>query len=250
MQSHLFHRLGVLFIGLLVILLDTPPAQAEGRCPPGYYPTGGGTAGWLGCAPMGPIEEEGAMDDEGSPNEGGYGNDLPPIHYDPAEWEAWGKAAQQAETERMKDPKYRELKTGFWDYADSGKPQQICTALFLTLRGGVMFMDWGGKDKGTFLAFFGGNIPKIQKIATATVSLTQSGETQTVQAFHAPLPWAPNVGMILFAVPSTEALLSSIEDSQDFDVKMAGQSMVWGSWHSGLKARDWMRACVGKRGAP
>ncbi|WP_181243850.1 DUF4189 domain-containing protein [Chamaesiphon polymorphus] len=36
-------------------LLLASSAQAEGRCPDGYYPTGGGTAGWLGCAPMSPI---------------------------------------------------------------------------------------------------------------------------------------------------------------------------------------------------
>jgi hypothetical protein len=27
---------------------------AEGNCPPGYFPIGGGSAGWQGCAPMGP----------------------------------------------------------------------------------------------------------------------------------------------------------------------------------------------------
>ncbi len=37
-------------------------ARAEGRCPPGYYPTGGGDAGWLACAPMGPVEEQEAPD--------------------------------------------------------------------------------------------------------------------------------------------------------------------------------------------
>jgi len=29
------------------------PVQAEGRCPDGYFPIGGGNAGWEGCAPMG-----------------------------------------------------------------------------------------------------------------------------------------------------------------------------------------------------
>lgn len=27
-------------------------AWAEGRCPDGYFPVGGGSAGWEGCAPM------------------------------------------------------------------------------------------------------------------------------------------------------------------------------------------------------
>lgn len=33
-------------------------ANAEGRCPDGYFPTGGGNAGWEGCAPIGGGEEE------------------------------------------------------------------------------------------------------------------------------------------------------------------------------------------------
>ena len=28
--------------------------RAEGNCPNGYYPIGGGSAGWEGCAPIGP----------------------------------------------------------------------------------------------------------------------------------------------------------------------------------------------------
>jgi hypothetical protein len=108
-------------------------------------------------------------------------------------------------------------------------------------------MDWAGDYRGTFLAFFGAAIPRATTIQQTRVSLTQSGETQTVQAFHAPLPWAAEIGMIMFAVPSTEALLGSIENVQDFDVKIAGQSVAWGEWHDGQQARDRLRACVNAR---
>lgn len=46
-------------IGVLVLSLSAP-SKAEGRCPDGYYPVGGGGAGWEGCAPMG-----GGADDAG-----------------------------------------------------------------------------------------------------------------------------------------------------------------------------------------
>jgi hypothetical protein len=37
----------------LIALLALPlTALAEGNCPPGFYPTGGGAAGWHACAPM------------------------------------------------------------------------------------------------------------------------------------------------------------------------------------------------------
>jgi len=51
------HLLGLALFGLAGLAL------AEGNCPPGYYPTGGGDAGWHGCAPMdGGISNEPAED--------------------------------------------------------------------------------------------------------------------------------------------------------------------------------------------
>lgn len=42
-----------------VCLLGTADvAWAEGRCPDGYFPISG-SAGWEGCAPMGPMYEDG-----------------------------------------------------------------------------------------------------------------------------------------------------------------------------------------------
>lgn len=45
----------------LILLLCFPllvfvraETRAEGNCPDGFYPIGGGSAGWEGCAPMGP----------------------------------------------------------------------------------------------------------------------------------------------------------------------------------------------------
>lgn len=34
----------------IVLLFCIAPASAEGNCPDGYYPIGGGNAGWEGCA--------------------------------------------------------------------------------------------------------------------------------------------------------------------------------------------------------
>ncbi|PWB82990.1 MAG: hypothetical protein C3F11_09010 [Methylocystaceae bacterium] len=83
-------------------------------------------------------------------------------------------------------------------------------------------MDWVGEAKGTLLAFFGVAIPPTADIRNETVSLTQSGEIQRVRASHANLPWSAKIEMIIFAVPSTEALLGSIEESQDYSVEMYG----------------------------
>ena len=55
-------------------------AYAEGRCPDGFFPIGGGSAGWEGCAPMGP--DSGQNSGQGSNQSR------------PAEWEPrWGAIA-------------------------------------------------------------------------------------------------------------------------------------------------------------
>jgi hypothetical protein len=227
------------------------PALAEGRCPPGFYPTGGGNAGWEGCAPMGPMEEDQDSDEDDG---GGYGDGLPPMRYDPGQWKIWAENAKRMdearEAELIKDPVYRRLKKGYWHYvkSDPGDAKQICMASFMTPRGGVLLMDWAGEQPGTFLAFFGAGIPKAAQIKRMRVSLIQSGETQTVQAFHAPLPWEKRLGMVMFAVPSTSALLGSIEDVQDFEVKAGNETLAWGKWHSGKQARAKLSQCVKRRG--
>ena len=54
---------------MLTLLGMTASAFAEGRCPPGFYPTGGADVGWYSCAPMGPIEEEDEEDVPAQPEE-------------------------------------------------------------------------------------------------------------------------------------------------------------------------------------
>jgi hypothetical protein len=238
------------FLGLVLISLAlAAPARAEGRCPPGFYPTGGGNAGWEGCAPMGPIEQEPEYEEES----GGYYDELPPRSYPSAEElqamaEASIKAEQWREDERMKDPVYRKLKEGYWYYPEGDEAKgDVCVATFMSTKGGAVMMDWAGDQKGTFLAFFGAGIPRAEKIKTVKVSLIQSGETQTVKAFHAPFFSSEELGMIMFAVPSTDALLTSIEDVQDFEVMQSGQTLILGEWHSGHEARDFLTGCVTAR---
>ena len=60
-------RLSLLAFGIAcgaVFMLRSGPVLAEGRCPDGYFPIGGGSAGWEGCAPMGGGEDEGSASAE------------------------------------------------------------------------------------------------------------------------------------------------------------------------------------------
>jgi hypothetical protein len=117
--------------GLLVCLAmfwlfgGASQARAEGRCPDGYYPTGGADVGWYGCAPMGPPIENDVIEE------------APPLQEEEPAWETrWGAIAtadgafgvangvtsrQHAESQAMSDCKARsngkpcKLKTAFHD---------------------------------------------------------------------------------------------------------------------------------------
>lgn len=68
------------FTCLLICFSVLAFVHAEGRCPEGFFPIGGDSAGWEGCAPMG--HDPGQNSDQGSNNSR------------PAEWEPrWGAIA-------------------------------------------------------------------------------------------------------------------------------------------------------------
>jgi Domain of unknown function (DUF4189) len=49
-----------LIAAFAVFMLYGTPASAEGNCPEGYFPVGGGNGGWTGCAPL-PTQEGGGQ---------------------------------------------------------------------------------------------------------------------------------------------------------------------------------------------
>lgn len=239
-------------LAVLTLSLIVPQqAPAQGSCPPGTIP--GGTmvpgqenAGWTACLDVGGAEDGGDSGDGG-------GDGVPPP-FDAGEFAklmAWEKANAEAQEQlRMQqDPVYREMKQGTWKFSRSkpSDPRQFCGASFVQLSGGVMLMDWGGQHQATYLGFYGGAIPPSNAVKKVRLSLVQSGETQSVQAFHTALPWAKKIGMVIFAVPSTKALLASIEDRQDYAVMMNGKPVIKGEWHGGKGAQTALRRCVSAR---
>ena len=58
MKQHLFFGAAVGITLAAMTLFLAEPSRAEGRCPDGYFPIGGGSAGWEGCAPMGGGRDE------------------------------------------------------------------------------------------------------------------------------------------------------------------------------------------------
>ncbi len=239
---------------LLILMLVASPflnvehAAAQGSCPPGYIPGGAmvpgqENAGWTGCLHAYDAEDGGA----GAVNPG-------PPPFDAEEFRKLGEweraiAKQNEEEALRKDPVLRALKNGVWKFSRSnpGDRRRVCTATFLKQAAGVMIMDWTGNPGGTLIGYFGGLIPPSETIRQERVSLVQSGRTQTVVASHGSLPWSADIGMILFTVPSTEALLGAMADKQDFSVRMGGETLLTGEWHGGAVAKKWLSKCVAER---
>lgn len=177
------------------------------------------------------------------------------VSFPPEAWADWVRHGQeqsrQLEEERMaSNPAYRALVQGTWTYlkSDPGDALKACQATFWTRNGGVSFIHFGGKEDFTLLGFFGAMIPSVKDPRLVELDLIQSGETQKVRAINLHFGPVESMGMVLFSVQSPKILLGAIEDRQDFEIRLAGETIAQGAWHSGLKARDELSACLKSQG--
>lgn len=261
-------------LSLALVSLAASPAHA---CPPGHYTIGGGTGGWIGCAPM----DGGVGTGHGAPSLQEMEIRAPGLStYDPKAWADFFRhlAEQTIEQERRQVPPhlrdvYESLLKGTWLFGQSrpGASVPMCSASFHTRRGGIMFLDWGGPEPGTTFSFFGDRIPRVRKVSRVRVRLEQSGTLQEVEAFHTAFPLVPRMGMVMMRVPSTQALLSAIDDVQDYKLSMDERQLTRSTtiigrlregtaptgryhevsnntWHSGLSARDYLAKCLKDQG--
>jgi hypothetical protein len=186
--------------------------------------------------------------------------------YSAEEWQAMAeevriraeenRAKAEAELqERLKDPKFAAFWNGEWieKEALTTNPGQFCTATFLYRGEGAMLIGPGGLYESAFLAFFGPQVPAPKEIRKLKATLEQSDEQPaTLTTFNMALPWAKDYGMVLFQVPSIDALLGGILDKQAFRVSVEEKGVAGKynrtiaelEWHSGLAARDILANCA------
>lgn len=268
--------------GVVLLAALAMPAMA---CPPGHYQIGGGTGGWVGCAPM----DGGVAQGESPASVERFNITVPALStYDANQWSDFlGHVAGQtieSERERLRPEQremYDELLRGFWAYGTSrqGASVPMCTATYWYRRinlvggsnGGFMYMDWGGQDPGTMLAVFDHQMPAVSRVARVRVQLVQDGQTQEVEAFHTSYPGSRHMGMIMMRVPSTQALLSAIQDRGRLELKMDERELTRSTvlitrmrdrrgptgryrlvtgrdFHDGLATRDALTACLREQG--
>lgn len=161
--------------------------------------------------------------------------------------------------------KYREkIIAGWWEFMQANskaKPGEYCAATFMRAKR-VKHERVDGISDGMIVALFGpgGNyrgallgftpltkdhaFPKLKSGQPVLVTLKQGNEKPaTLNAIYTEVsPTAPP--MLLFAVPSIEALMDGMEDHWSFEVIYQGKSIVNIEWHDGLKARDELKQCL------
>ena len=261
------------------------PGSAR-ACPPGHYGIGGGTGGWVGCAPM-----DGGVGGGGQSPASIENLDVtaPALStYDPDAWADFlghiGQTTIDQEREGLTPDQrafYDELLAGTWIYGKSrsGAGVPMCMASFMfksvtllgTATGGFMYLDWGGAEPGTMFAFYDHRMPGVRQVARVRVQLEQNGEIQEVEAFHTRHPTYPQMGMVMLRVPSTEALLGAIEDRGTYRLLMDERELSRSTtiigrlrdrrgptgryrevsgrdFHSALGARDHLQTCLREQG--
>lgn len=219
-----------LFLLFSIAVIGT--VRAEGRCPPGMFPIGGGGAGWEGCAPMGP----GESDEEW--------NAAPPWRpmtpEEQAEYDQYIREGREA---------YDRMHDGAWEYRRLAGPQggTMCEARFSKMGESVALRATPGREGVAMLTFRGRKVPNPRKPKPVVVTLLQGdGAGRTVEAYSYRQRDLGGYydGALSFTVPGVEAMLASMADSQPFEVKSRGRTLIDLRWHHGREAREALSQCL------
>jgi hypothetical protein len=150
-----------------------------------------------------------------------------------------------------KDPRFQQYQNGGWDFfqgKNDAMPGEYCLAFFWKKNGFVRLSGPGGDYRGAMMTFWGQDIPRPSRQEHIKVTLKQTKEApQTVEAINFITP-GDSYGAIAFVVPSIEALLAGMEDTQSFELEIEGKSVAKVDWHSGLMAKNKLQACINAKG--
>ncbi len=160
----------------------------------------------------------------------------------------------------LESAEYKAWEQGSWEFfqaSSKAKKGEYCTALFNKQGNIVALMGPGGSYKGALLAFSnladtangGGKFPIPEKPGTIELTLYQNADQPAkVKAFHWDLGQEDLVGdekpLIVFAVPTIEAALETMEEKINFRLEYNGDIIEQVEWHSGQMAKQKLLACL------
>jgi hypothetical protein len=161
--------------------------------------------------------------------------------------------------------RYREkIIAGWWEFMQANsaaQPGEYCAASFLRAKrvkgehvdgisDGMMVTLFGpgGRYRGALLGFSPLSkdhaFPKLARGQPVRVTLKQGNEKPvTLNAIYTEVS-ATAPPLLLFAVPSIDALMNGMADNWHFEVLYEGKSIADIEWHDGLQARDKLKQCL------
>lgn len=161
--------------------------------------------------------------------------------------------------------KYREkIIAGWWEFMQArsnAKPGEYCAASFLRAKrvkheredgisDGMMVTLFGpgGNYRGALLGFSpldsSHAFPKLKNGQPVKVTLKQGNVSPvTLNAIYTEMG-SSKQPLLLFAVPSIEALMNGMEDQWRFQVIYQDQTIADIEWHDGLMAREQLKKCL------
>lgn len=162
--------------------------------------------------------------------------------------------------------KFREkVISGWWEFMQANsnaKPGEYCAATFMRAKrekstsGVDLFKDGvavtlfgpGGDYRGALLGFSpiseNNAFPKLSSGQRILVTLRQGNEpSSSLNAIYRTIG-ASALPMIVFAVPSIEALMAGMDDQWEFEVLYQDKSIAKVTWHSGIHAREELKKCL------
>lgn len=242
-------RLGALLGGALALC----PAPAD-ACPEGMMSTGGGTAGWVGCAPIYDPWQGVSIDADPTPS-WARGPSIDPLagRIAAATTLFELEAGRTADLQRRlaSDPEfaraYRRYTEGDWDLFEQTDRRQ-CAGLF-SREGRILLMfEAGGGEPGALLVFVGRGLPTPAKPRTVKVELRQNQDpqAQSVKAHSYRVPETEH-GALALSVPTMSALLDNMLDQHSFELSLGGQKVFEIAWREGAATRDALARCVADR---
>lgn len=138
-----------------------------------------------------------------------------------------------------------EKKAG-WSYSNGNGKGEFCSATFAYGTDMVMLRGPGGEYQNTMMTFASPKIPSPNTPKKIAVSLKQGTDSpQKVNVINHKEKNLPHgYGAITFLIPSVEALLDNIEESQYLEVSIEGRTVATIQWNEGLVARDRLKECL------
>lgn len=154
-----------------------------------------------------------------------------------------------AEIDKMKDdPRYKQYMEGDWKlYADTRQGRKMCSAIFLKQDQAILLVGPYAPGQPGHISFIDYRddaiIPTPKKPREVQLTLTQNnGSPQPMSGVND--TGSSGEGIILSYMP-IDALVNGIDDVLTFKIEIEGKVVVDNAWHSGRKAQDFLRKCVG-----